>query len=67
LGVIITLTWALPHFPNTDAPLVKVTQVFLFGLILAEIARRDSVRSAIAAHVGLNLTSVIAAHLWTYS
>ena len=66
LGVtVITFVWALAHAPNTDAPLMKMTQIFVIGIVLAEIARRDSLRTAIAAHVGLNLTAVPLAFLYT--
>ncbi|UCD29426.1 MAG: CPBP family intramembrane metalloprotease [Planctomycetota bacterium] len=54
----ISLLWALAHIPNTSVPEVKVVQVFIIGLILAEIARRSCIQSAIAAHIGLNLGSV---------
>ncbi len=33
----VALFWALLHIPNTDQPLAKVAQIFLFGLVLAQI------------------------------
>ncbi len=59
LGIIaISLLWGLVHIPNTSIPEIKVAQIFIIGLVLAEIARRSCIHSAIAAHIGLNLTSV---------
>lgn len=67
LGVTaITLMWALAHIPNTNAPVAKVTQMFVIGIAFAEIARRDGVWSAVAAHIGLNVASVGVAYLWEW-
>jgi membrane protease YdiL (CAAX protease family) len=57
--VLVSLLWALLHIPNTNAPLLKCGQIFVFGLLLGELARRWSVEAAIAAHVALNLSVVI--------
>ncbi|MHC4654525.1 MAG: CPBP family glutamic-type intramembrane protease [Planctomycetota bacterium] len=56
--IIVSLTWALPHIPNTDAPLLKITQVFIIGLFLGEFARRSCIETAMAAHIGLNISAV---------
>jgi membrane protease YdiL (CAAX protease family) len=56
LMVAISLVWALMHISNTSAPLIKVTQIFILGLLFAEFARRSCVQSAIAAHIGLNIS-----------
>lgn len=66
--IAITLAWAIAHVWNTDNPAAKMTQIFVIGVALAEIARRDCLRSAIAAHIGLNVTSVALAYFcaWLY-
>jgi len=53
--VLLNLPWALAHIPNTDKPLIKVSQMMVLGIVFTIIARNRSLRSAIAAHVGLNL------------
>jgi len=40
---------------------VKLSQIFVVGVVLCEFARRVSVEAAIAGHLGLNLTSVLLA------
>ncbi|MHC4283186.1 MAG: CPBP family glutamic-type intramembrane protease [Planctomycetota bacterium] len=40
--IIVSLTWALAHIPNTNTPLIKITQVFIIGLFLGEFARRSN-------------------------
>lgn len=60
----ITLAWAVAHIPNTNAPVVKVIQMFITGIILVEITRRSSLRNAIAAHFGLNLTCAVVPYIW---
>ena len=60
LATIATcLVWALFHLGNTDSPLVKITQIFLIGLALTEMARRMGLEAALAAHISLNLCSVV--------
>jgi membrane protease YdiL (CAAX protease family) len=56
--IIISLTWALAHIPNTSTPLIKITQVFIIGLFLGEFARRSCIVTAMAAHIGLNISAV---------
>jgi membrane protease YdiL (CAAX protease family) len=56
--VVVSLTWALAHIPNTNAPLLKITQIFIIGLFLGEFARRSCIETAIAAHIGLNVSAV---------
>jgi membrane protease YdiL (CAAX protease family) len=53
-----SVAWACLHLSITDMPGIKLLQIFFFGLILAELARRWSLESAIAAHLGLNLTGL---------
>jgi len=53
----VSLLWALIHLMNTDAPLVKLSQIFVVGVVLCEFARRVSVEAAIAGHLGLNLAA----------
>ena len=62
--LVITLIWALAHVPNTDAPWVKITQMTIIGIVLAEVVRRGSLRDAIAVHVGLNAASVVIPQIW---
>jgi hypothetical protein len=47
------------HVLNTDNPTFKIAQIFIFGTILAEFARRWSLESAIAAHLSLNVTALV--------
>jgi len=56
VNLLIALLFAAAHLLNTDAPLLKFGQIFVFGLLLAWLAHRFSLSSAIAAHLGLNLT-----------
>ncbi|MBN1524762.1 MAG: CPBP family intramembrane metalloprotease [Spirochaetales bacterium] len=58
-AIVVSAIWAFFHFYNTNAPLIKLGQVFLIGLLLSEAARRWSLESAIAFHVSLNISSVI--------
>ncbi|MBN3039535.1 MAG: CPBP family intramembrane metalloprotease [Candidatus Omnitrophica bacterium] len=60
---LISLIWGGLHMLNTDAPLIKITQVFLLGFFFAEFTRRGSIESSIAAHIGLNLSCVVIALL----
>ncbi len=63
LGIILlNLPWALAHIPNTDNPLAKVTQMMVLGIVFTILAKNRSMRSAIAAHVGLNLASMALAY-----
>lgn len=56
VNLLIALLFAAAHLINTDAPTLKFTQIFLFGLLLAWLAHRFGLTSAVAAHLGLNLT-----------
>lgn len=56
--IIVSLTWAVAHIPNTNTPLIKITQVFIIGLFLGEFARRSCIESAMAAHIGINISGV---------
>jgi membrane protease YdiL (CAAX protease family) len=63
LGIILlNLPWALAHIPNTDNPVAKVTQMMILGVAFTILAKNRSMRSAIAAHVGLNLASMALAY-----
>ncbi len=53
-----SVAWACLHLSITDMPGIKLLQIFFFGLILAELTRRWSLESAIAAHLGLNLAGL---------
>ena len=55
-AIAVSFVWAILHMQNTNAPLVQCTQIFVVGLVLCWLARKGNVESAIAAHVGLNLT-----------
>jgi membrane protease YdiL (CAAX protease family) len=52
------LLWAVMHLLNTNTPTFKVAQVFVLGVILAELARRWSLEAAIACHLSLNVVSL---------
>jgi membrane protease YdiL (CAAX protease family) len=58
---IASAVWSLAHFLNTPAPAWKLTQTFLVGLALGELARRYSVEASICAHAALNLSVVVLA------
>lgn len=63
LAVVVTMIlvsglWASLHLLNTNAPMLKMGQIFLIGLVLCEITRRGSLEAAIAGHVGLNWMAV---------
>lgn len=60
-SIVVSFIWAILHMQNTDAPLVKCTQVFIIGLVLCWLARKGNIESAMAAHVGLNLAAAVAA------
>ncbi|MEX0746142.1 MAG: CPBP family intramembrane glutamic endopeptidase [Phycisphaeraceae bacterium] len=58
--VLVSVLFGLMHLLNTDAPLVKFTQIFILGMMTAELVRRSSLEAAIACHLALNLVSVAA-------
>ncbi len=58
-AVAVSLVWAMLHLSVTDAPSLKLLQIGLLGLVLAEIARRWNLESAILAHLGLNLAGLV--------
>lgn len=61
LAVVVTsAAWAFAHWGNTDAPWLKVGQIFLFGLALGALARRHSVEASMVAHAALNVVAVLA-------
>ncbi len=57
--VFVSVLWASGHIFNTDAPFIKCTQIFIFGLFLCEFARRYSLEAAIVSHVLWNITAII--------
>ncbi len=57
--VLVSLVWAAMHLLNTDAPLIKMTQIFIMGLILAWLTWWGGLSSAIAGHVALNITAIL--------
>ncbi len=57
--VFVSALWSVAHIPNTDAPVMKLTQVFVIGIVLGEYARRRGLHAAIAGHVGLNVVAVL--------
>jgi membrane protease YdiL (CAAX protease family) len=56
---LISFVWALLHIFNTTSPAFKISQIFILGTIFAEMTRRWSLETAIAAHLSLNVTAVI--------
>ena len=56
--VLTSITWALLHLSVTDAPWLKLAQIFLVGLGLAAMTRRWGLEAAILAHLGLNLAGL---------
>jgi len=62
--VAVSLLWALLHWQNTDAPLFKVGQIFVIGLILAQLIRKTCLEATIAAHASLNFSAVMAAYFF---
>ena len=63
-SVVPSLLWALLHLANTDAPLLKFGQIFVFGMILAALARRVNLEAAICAHLGLNVCAAAVGFLF---
>ncbi len=60
LAIVLTsLIWALAHSLNTDAPWVKLGQIFVIGLAFGAIARRYSVEASALAHLALNLMALL--------
>ncbi len=59
----VSLAWALLHYPNTDSPAFKIAQVFVLGVILAEVTRRWSLESAVVLHATFNAASLVVAYL----
>ncbi len=53
----VALLWAVMHVQNTDQPFVKIGQIFVVGVVLGEMARRWGLETAVAGHVGLNVTA----------
>jgi membrane protease YdiL (CAAX protease family) len=60
-NLLATVIWTMLHLLNTNAPAVKFSQIAFLGLVFGELARRWGLNSAIAAHLGLNLASILAA------
>ena len=58
---LVTVLFATLHLFNTDAPLVKFGQMVVFGVMVAEMARRWSLESAIACHLALNTVAILMA------
>jgi membrane protease YdiL (CAAX protease family) len=56
----VSLCWAALHYHNTDAPLAKLGQIFVLGLLFCALARRWSVEVAVCAHMGLNAAALVA-------
>ncbi len=54
-----SLLWALLHLSLTDAPVLKLAQIFLLGLALAAVTRRWGLDAAILAHLGLNAAGLV--------
>ena len=59
----VSLAWAFLHFPNTDSPTFKIAQVFVLGVILAEVTRRWSLESSVVLHASFNVASLVIAYL----
>jgi len=56
--LLLNVPWALAHIPTTDHPVAKITQMMILGVVFTVLARNRSMRSAMAAHIGLNLASM---------
>lgn len=55
MNLIVVTVFASAHLLNTDAPLIKFTQIALLGSMLAWLMHRFSLGAAIACHLALNL------------
>lgn len=60
----VSLLWAVLHIPNSDHPLAKITQIFIFGLFLGAMTRRWGLLSSVVSHATLNFGAVMAATLF---
>ncbi len=58
-AVTTSMAWALLHLSLTDAPGIKLVQIFLIGLGLVWITRRWGLEAAILAHMGLNVAGLL--------
>ena len=66
IGAVVTSAlFASLHLLNTNLPAAKFTQIFIFGLIAAEVTRRSCLEAAMACHLGLNIAALAAAPLMT--
>lgn len=52
--------WAMAHLANVEQVGLKLTQIFLLGLLFGYLTKRYSVEASMAAHVGLNIVAVVA-------
>jgi membrane protease YdiL (CAAX protease family) len=59
----VAFLWAILHIPNTNKPAAKVLQIFLMGLACGGLMRRWGLGSAVAAHLALNVVSVLSSVL----
>ncbi|QDU32995.1 CAAX amino terminal protease self- immunity [Poriferisphaera corsica] len=57
--LLVSFLWAVIHWPNTNMPAVKLTQIFLVSLVFCWMARKWGVESAIAGHLGLNWPTIL--------
>lgn len=55
--IFTSLIFALMHLLNTDAPMTKVMQTFLLGVLFAELARRSCIEAAMICHLVHNLAA----------
>lgn len=56
---VVSLAWALMHLSNTSSPGIKISQIFLIGILFFEIARRYGLKGSITAHVCFNIIAFL--------
>jgi membrane protease YdiL (CAAX protease family) len=60
--VAATAVWTLGHAGSAEPLWLKLSQIFILGLVFGWLAYRYSVEAAIVAHVGLNVSALLAAY-----
>lgn len=71
-GVVVavcvsSLVWALAHLGSADNNLLKVIQIFVLGLAFGWLSRTRSLEASIAAHLSMNVFSVVLGALLSWS
>ena len=62
--LLVAGLWSILHVYNSDHPALKIAQIFLFGIALGYMTRRWGLLSAIAGHLGLNISAFLGAYLF---